>query len=64
MQGYEVKFNVYADSQEQADLASALIKQLITELAQKGIPVTANKIAEAVRKWKGNYFVTNYFKNG
>ena len=64
MQGFEVKFNVYADSQDQADFASALVKQFITELAQKGIPVTANKIAEAVNKWKGSYFVTNYFRNG
>ena len=64
MQGFEVKFNVYADSREEADFASCLIKGFITELAQKGIPVTANKIAEAVNKWKGSYFVTNYFRNG
>ena len=64
MQGYEVKFNVYAESQEEADFASSLIKGFITELAQKGIPVTARKISEAVNKWKGNYFITNYFKNG
>ena len=62
MQGYEVKFNVYADSQEEADRASAIIKQFITEQAQLGVAVTANRIAEAVEKWKGNYFVTNYFK--
>lgn len=62
MQGYEVKFNVYADSQQEADLASALVKQFISDLAQKGVAVTAKKIAEAAEKWKGNYFVTNYFK--
>lgn len=62
MQGYEVKFNVYAESQEEADFASALIKQFISGLAQKGIPVTANKISEAVEKWRASYFVTNYFK--
>ena len=62
MQGYEVKFNVYADSQEEADFASALIKQFITEQAQKGVAVTANKIAEAVEKWKGNHFVRSFFK--
>jgi len=62
MQGFEVKFNVYANSQEEADRASAIIKQFITEQAQKGVAVTATRIAEAVEKWKGNYFVTNYFK--
>ena len=62
MQGFEVKFNVYAETKEEAELASSLIKGFITELAQKGIPVTAKKISEAVNKWKGNFIVTNYFK--
>ena len=62
MQGYEVKFNVYANSQEEADFASALIKQFITEQAQKGVAVTATRIAEAVEKWKGSYFVSSFFK--
>ena len=64
MNGYEVKFNVYANSQEEADFASALVKQFITEQASRGIAVTANRIAEAMNKWKDSYFVSNYFKNG
>ena len=62
MKGFEIRFNVYADSQEEADLASNVIKAFITEHAQKGIAVTANKLTEAVQKWKDNYFVTNFFK--
>ena len=62
MRGYEVKFNVYANSQEEADRASALIKQFITEQAQKGVAVTATRIAEAVEKLKGSYFVSSFFK--
>ena len=62
MQGFEVKFNVYAETQGEADLAGQAIKGFISEMAQKGIAVTANKITEAVRKWKDNYFVNNYFK--
>ena len=62
MQGYEMKFNVYANSQDEADLASSLVNGFITELANKGVPVTANRIAEAVNKWRGSFFVTNYFK--
>lgn len=62
MQGYEIKFNVYANSQEEADRASALIKQFITDQAQKGVAVTATRIAEAVEKWKGSYFVSSFFK--
>ena len=62
MKGYEVRFNVYADSQEEADFASSLIKQFITEQAQKGVAVTANRIAAAMNRWKDSYFVTNYCK--
>ena len=62
MHGFEVKFNVYAETQGEADLASDAIKQFISDMARKGIAVTANKLTEAVRKWKDNYFVTSYFK--
>lgn len=62
MKGYEVKFNVYADTQDEADLAVAAIKGFISEYASRGIAVTAKKITEAVARFKDNYFVENYFK--
>ena len=62
MRGFEIKFNVYADTQEEADYASSQIKQFVTDLAQQGIAVTATKLAGAVIRWKDNHFVTNYFK--
>lgn len=61
MQGFEVKFNVYANSQEEADEATRAIKQFISEMAGQGKAVTAAKIAEAARRFKNNYFVINYF---
>lgn len=62
MQGFEIKFNVYAETQAEADLATDAIKGFISSMAQKGIAVTANKVSGAIQKWKDNYFVTNYFK--
>ena len=62
MQGYQVSFNVYAESQQEADAASLAIKSFITEQARQGRAVTAVKITEAVGRYKNNYFVTNYFK--
>lgn len=62
MQGYEVKFNVYADSQEQADDAARAIKDFIGESARQGIAVTADRLTSAVKKWGSNPFVRNYFK--
>ena len=62
MKGYEVRFNVYASSQEEADTATETIKAFISEMAREGVAVTAEKIASAVNKWKNNVFVINYFK--
>ena len=62
MQGFEVKFNIYAETQEEADAASAAIKTFIGEMAQNGIAVTAPKVRSAVERWKNNIFVTNYFR--
>ena len=62
MRGYEVRFNVYADSQEEADRAAEAIKGFISDKARLGIAVTAERLAAAVTKYKDNYFVTNYFK--
>lgn len=62
MQGYEIKFNVYAETPGEAVLATEAIKEFISDMAKKGIAVTAKKLTEVVRKYKDNYFVTNYFK--
>ena len=62
MQGFEIRFNVYANDQTEADEATATIKQFVSEMAVQGRAVTARKISDAVRKYKNNYFVTNYFK--
>lgn len=59
MKGYEVKFNIYANSQEEADQASQAIKAFISEHAKCGRAVTANKVATAVSKWKDNVLVRN-----
>lgn len=62
MGGYEVRFNVYAESQAEADAASAAIKAFINAKARTGVAVTAAKLTQAVEKWKDNYFVNQYFK--
>ena len=62
MKGFPVQFNVYAETQAEADAASEAIKTFISAQAEKGVAVTAIKVAEAVRRWKDNYFVTSYFK--
>lgn len=62
MSGFEIRFNVYANSQEEAGRATEAIKAFINEKASRGIAVTADKITAAIEKYKDNYFVTSYFK--
>lgn len=62
MQGYEIKFNVYAASQAEADAASRAIKDFIGQNARQGIAVTAERLTTAVKKWGSNPLVKNYFK--
>lgn len=68
MQGYEVRFNIYAESQAEADAVSQAFKDFISENARIGVAVTASKVTDAVRRWGGNPFVrgriTEYFKHG
>lgn len=59
MKGYEVKFNIYANSQQEADMAAQAIKAFISEHAKQGRAVTAAKVASAISKWKDNVLVRN-----
>lgn len=62
MQGYKIEFNVYADTQEEADAATCALKSFISKKAQMGVAVTANKISEALARWQDSVWVTNFFK--
>lgn len=62
MEGFEIRFKVYAGSQAEADQASRAIKDFISGAARQGIAVTANRLTEAVNRWKDSYIVKNYFR--
>ena len=62
MQGFQVSFNVYAGSKEEADKASEAFRTFVTEQARQGRAVTARKITDAINKYKNNYFVNSYFE--
>lgn len=63
MQGFEVKFNIYANSQEEANEVSQNIKDFIAENAKNQIAITANKVSKAIKNWKSNIFVKNHIIN-
>ena len=66
MQGYEVKFNIYAESQAEADAVSQAFIAFISENARKGIAISAARCLQAVSDFGANPFIrnriTNYFK--
>ena len=59
MKGYEIKFHIYADSEEEAVRAERAIKMFINQHAQAGRAVTGQKIADALPRWESNTIVRN-----
>lgn len=62
MIGAKITFNVYANSQEEADETSKAIATFVDNMAKQGVAVTANKMSQAVQSWGNNPLVRNYFK--
>ena len=59
MQGYEIRFNLYAENEQEATEARNAIVGFISTMARQGRAVTGRKIAEAVTRWDRNSFVKN-----
>lgn len=59
MKGYEIKFNIYAETPEEVEDARLAIVAFINQHAQQGRAVTARKVAGAVRDWGRNPIVKN-----
>lgn len=57
MQGYEIKFNIYAEDEQEAAMAREAIVRFINAHAQHGRAVTGRKIADAVSRWDKNPFI-------
>lgn len=62
MKGFEVSFKVFANTQEEANKASEVLRKFVDDNARQGIAVTANKLVEAVSKFGNNVFVNSYLK--
>lgn len=59
MKGYEIRFQIYADSDEEVEDARRAIVDFIAEHARSGRAVTGRKLADAIRNWKSNIIVKN-----
>lgn len=63
MKGYEIKFNIYAESEQEAGEARRAIVGFIDEHAREGRAVTGRKITEAISHWKDNIIVQKRIVN-
>lgn len=63
----KIAFNIYTDSEEEAERGRQAIVQFINIIGQHGAKVSGNKIAEAVTKMQSAPFVAtqviNFFKH-
>lgn len=59
MKGYKIQFELYANSEQEAESARKAIVTFIGELANCGRAVTGQKLSEALPKWKDNVLVRN-----
>lgn len=66
MKGYPITFNIYAESEQEAEEARMAIVAFIGQHARQGRAVTGRKIAQAIVNWDKNLIVKNqiinYFK--
>lgn len=62
MKGFKVSFNIFAESQEEADKLSVELGRFIDNNAKQGIAITANKVSEAIKRWGNNFLVNSYLK--
>ena len=62
MKGFEIRFNVYAETQEEADRATTSLRTFVDDKARAGIAVTADKITRAIERWKDSHILNNYLK--
>ena len=63
MKGYPITFNIYAESEEEANLAQEDIIGFISRHAEQGRAVSGAKISEALRKAESNAFIRNQIIN-
>jgi hypothetical protein len=66
MNVYPITIKIYANDEQEAKRAQQALGQFVNDMGALGIPVTGDKIAEAVPRWNKNPIVKsqiiNYFK--
>jgi len=57
MNVYPISIKIYADDEQEAQLAQKALGQFVNDMGAMGIPVTGRKIADAIPRWNKNAYV-------
>ena len=65
MNVFPITIKIYANDEQEAQLAQQALGQFVNDMGALGIPVTGSKVAEAVPRWKHPFVknqIINFFK--
>lgn len=62
MQPIEIKFYAYCDNEAEAKELEKALYDFVDTKRQQGVAVRAAKLTEALRKYKDNFFVTQFLR--
>ena len=62
MKPYKIEIYVYADSEDEAAKVQEAAIRFVKEKYNAGILITANKLLNALEKFKNSFMINQYFK--
>ena len=62
MKPHKVSFYVYAENEQQIQDLQCVLNGFVRAQYNKGIVVSAQKLAQALQTFGNNFFVTNFLK--
>ena len=62
MKPYKIEIYVYADSEDEAAKVKEAAIRFVKEKYNAGILITANKLLNALEKFKTSFMINQYFK--
>ena len=63
LKGYPITFNIYAENEQEVEMARRAIIEFIGFHASQCRAVTAKKLAQAITNWDSNPLVKNRINN-
>lgn len=58
-----IEFNIFANSDEEAEELTKLIKEFVNKQCMEGRKISADKLIQAINKWQNKPFIINAINN-